>query len=112
MKEIYSTIAFDLQPGERVGIRVRRGRALSVSGERVWLTRSNDSADYFLHDGETMDLRAHELLWLSVDGEKGARLQFTLEAGSGNRLVDWMSDWWKQGPAGALTGSKLGLRIG
>ena len=112
MREIYSTIAFEVMSGERVGIRVRRGQSVSVSGERVWLTRSNDEADYFLDDGETLALRPREMLWISVEGQGEARLTFTLAGGTGSRVVDWISDWWKNGPAGALAGSKLGLRIG
>ncbi len=112
MKEIFSTVAFELQPGERVGIRVRRGQALAVTGERVWLTRSNDETDYFLHDGESIALRSHETLWISVDGMRDARLLFTLAGGSGIRVVDWLSDRWQQVRAGSAGTSRLGLRVG
>jgi hypothetical protein len=112
MKEIYSTVAFELQAGERVGIRVRRGQELSVSGARVWLTRSNDSVDYFLHDGESLPLRQHEMLWISVDADTPSRLLFRLAGGSGSRVVDAINSWWQGRRAGGIAGSRLGLRIG
>lgn len=112
MKEIFSTVAFELQAGERVGIRVRRGQALAIAGERVWITRSNDEHDYFLHDGESLALRSHETLWISVDGQRDVRLVFTLAGGSGSRVADWLSDRWQHARAGFAGTSRLGLRIG
>ncbi|WP_158601839.1 DUF2917 domain-containing protein [Pararobbsia silviterrae] len=111
MKEIFSTVAFDLQPGERVGVRVRRGLALAVTGERVWLTRSNEAVDYFVHDGESLSLRPHETLWISVDGERATQLVFTLAAGTGSRVADWGVGVWQRLRAWTPRGV-LGLRIG
>ncbi len=88
MKEIFSTVAFELSSGERIAIRVLRGEALKVSGERLWLTRSNDDVDYFLYDGEVLALRPNETLWLSVDGPRDARLTFTFAEGAGQRFAN------------------------
>ncbi len=112
MKEIYSTIAFQLEAGERIGIRVLRGEALRVEGERLWITRSNDQVDYFLGDGETLPLRPSETLWLSVDGLRPARLTVMLKAGTRGKLVNWVGNWLAAVQATAFSGSKLGMRIG
>jgi hypothetical protein len=112
MKEIYSTIAFELEAGERIGIRVLRGEALRVEGERLWVTRSNDEADYFLEDGETLPLRPSETLWLSVDGLRAARLTVMLKAGTRGKLVNWVGSWLAAVQATAFSGSRLGMRIG
>ncbi|CAB3788743.1 DUF2917 domain-containing protein [Pararobbsia alpina] len=112
MNEIYSTVAFELAAGERIGIQVRRGEALRVCGERLWVTRSNDQADYFLHDGDTLALRPSETLWLSVDGPRPARLMVTLKGGMRGRLADWVGDWLAYAQAVVFSGSKLGMRIG
>jgi hypothetical protein len=112
MNEIYSTIAFELAAGERIGIRVRRGEALRVSGERLWITRSNDQADYFLHDGDTLALRPSETLWLSVDGLGAARLTVTLKAGTRGKLANWIGERLAYAHAAAFCGSRLGMRIG
>jgi hypothetical protein len=112
MNEIYSTIAFELTAGERIGIRVRRGEALRVAGERLWITRSNDAADYFLHDGDTLALRPSETLWLSVDGPGAARLTVTLKAGTRGMLANWFGERLAYAHAAAFRGSKLGMRIG
>ncbi len=111
MKEIFSTVAFELSPGERIAISVRRGEALRVSGERVWVTRSNDAVDYFLHDGDALSLRADETLWLSVDGLGTSRVTFALAAGTGHRLATVFRRWWDKAPIPAA-GGKLGMRIG
>lgn len=112
MKEIFSTVAFELQAGERVGIRVRRGQELTVSGARLWLTRSNDDVDYFLFNGDALSLRPRETLWISVDDDQAARLVFTLAGGTGSRIADWFNDWSQRVLPSGLSGSKLGLRIG
>jgi hypothetical protein len=112
MKEIYSTIAFELAGGERIGIRVRRGEFLQASGERLWVTRSNDQADYFLHDGDTLALRPDETLWLSVDGLRTARLMVTLKAGTRGQLVSWLGDWLTRTQAAVCSGPGFGVRIG
>ena len=112
MNEIYSTIAFELAAGERIGIHVRRGEALQVSGERLWVTRSNDEADYFLHDGDTLALRPSETLWLSVDGPRPARLTVTLKAGTRGMLANWLGERMAYVHAAAFRGSRLGMRIG
>jgi Protein of unknown function (DUF2917) len=112
MNEIYSTIAFELAAGERLGIRVQRGEALHLSGERLWVTRSNDEADYFLHDGDTLPLRPSETLWLSVDGLGSARLSVTLKAGTQGKLARWLGERLAYAHVAAFRGARLGMRVG
>ncbi len=112
MKEIFSTVAFELSSGERAAIRVLRGEALKVSGERLWITRSNDEVDYFLYDGDVLALRPNETLWLSVDGPRDARLTFTFAEGPGRRLANWFGRLGNGGTVGTAGRPKLGLRAG
>ncbi|KVD88978.1 hypothetical protein WS62_16765 [Burkholderia sp. ABCPW 14] len=78
MREISSSITFEIQPGETVPMKVVRSTRLSVRGASVWATRSNDVHDYFLSPGETLKLRRGERLWLSADGETSACVSFSI----------------------------------
>ncbi|AJY41161.1 DUF2917 domain-containing protein [Burkholderia humptydooensis] len=78
MKEISSSITFEIQPGETVPMKVARSTRLTVRGAPVWATRSNDVHDYFLCAGETLKLRRGERLWLSADGETSACVSFSM----------------------------------
>ncbi|AOJ70138.1 MULTISPECIES: DUF2917 domain-containing protein [Burkholderia] len=78
MREISSSITFEIQPGETVPMKVARSTRLAVRGAPVWATRSNDIADYFLSPGETLKLRRGERLWLSADGAASACVSFSI----------------------------------
>jgi hypothetical protein len=76
MREISSSITFEIEPGETVPMMISHSTRLTVEGAPVWVTRSNDVEDYWLHAGSSLHLRRGERLWLSVDGDKPARLGF------------------------------------
>lgn len=78
MREISSSITFEIQPGETVPMKVARSTRLTVQGGPVWATRSNDVHDYFLASGGALKLQRGERLWLSVDGDEQARVSFSL----------------------------------
>lgn len=78
MREIYSSITFEIQPGETIPMKVARSTRLTVQGGPVWATRSNDVEDYFLSSGSSLKLRRGERLWLSADGENGACVSFSV----------------------------------
>jgi Protein of unknown function (DUF2917) len=76
MREISSSITFEIEPGETIPMMIAHSTRLSVEGSPVWVTRSNDVEDYWLHPGSSLHLRRGERLWLSVDGDRPARLGF------------------------------------
>jgi hypothetical protein len=78
MREISSSVTFEIKPGETVPMRVARSTRLTVHGAHVWATRSNDVEDYWLAPGDCLKLRERERLWLSVEGEHPARVVFTI----------------------------------
>lgn len=105
MKRLYSSIAFEVQPGETVPLRVSRGVALTIDGERVWITRSADEHDYWIAPGESLVLRPGELMWLSTDGDQPAQVTVTLRPGSLQRVASW----WARMLSG---GGRLGWHAG
>jgi hypothetical protein len=76
MREISSSITFEIEPGETIPMMIAHSTRLSVEGAPVWVTRSNDVEDYWLDPGSSLHLRRGERLWLSVDGDRPARLGF------------------------------------
>ena len=66
MREISSSITFEIKAGETVPMKVARSTRLAVSGGAIWVTRSDDIEDYWLQPGHTLRLRRGERLWLSV----------------------------------------------
>jgi hypothetical protein len=106
MREISSSITFEVQAGETIPLRVARSTRLSVQGGVVWVTRSDDVDDYFLVAGEGLKLRRGERLWLSSDGKASACVAFTVAlpvrqvAVSGvkralARAAGWFRDDWR-----------------
>jgi hypothetical protein len=90
MKQLYSSITFEVQPDETVPLRVSRGVAITVAGERVWVTRSADQEDYWVEHGESLALRPGELLWISTDGARPARVTVTLKPRCAQRFAAWL----------------------
>jgi hypothetical protein len=91
MREISTSVTFEIKPGETVPMRIARGTRLSVSGSAVWATRSDDIKDYWLVPGDTLKLRERERLWLSVEGDRPAHVVFTIVPRCDERAIRWMS---------------------
>lgn len=90
MREISSDITFEVPAGEVASVRVARSTKLVVRGGQVWLTRSDDTADYWLEPGHAVRLRRGERLW--VGAERGAaQIAFETPARVGERLFDWLA---------------------
>ena len=77
MREISSSIAFEIRNGETVPMKVARSTKLVVHGGAVWVTRSDDTEDYWLQPGHTLRLRRGERLWLSAEGSTQAKVAFS-----------------------------------
>lgn len=90
MKEIFSSVTFEIQPRETVRMAVARHAALAACGARIWVTRRSDLVDYWLTPGEKLALRAGDLLWVSVEGEQAGRVVLTTPAGCEERLLRWL----------------------
>ncbi|MDR5812209.1 MULTISPECIES: DUF2917 domain-containing protein [unclassified Caballeronia] len=91
MREISTSVTFEIKPGETVPMRIARGTRLAVQGNAVWATRSNDIDDYWLEPGDSLKLRERERLWLSVEGEQPAYVVFTIVPRCDERAIQWLS---------------------
>ena len=89
MREISSDITFEMPAGEVASVRVARSTRLVVRHGLVWLTRSDDTADYWLEAGHTVRLRRGERLWLGAERD-AARVAFETPARVGERALDWL----------------------
>ncbi|GLU32829.1 DUF2917 domain-containing protein [Trinickia caryophylli] len=76
MREISSSVTFEIEPGETVPMMISHATRLVVDGGPVWVTRSNDVEDYWLAPGRFLLLRRGERLWLSAEGRQRARVRF------------------------------------
>lgn len=90
MREISSSITFEIEPGETVPMTIRLSTRLTVEGASVWVTRSNDVEDYWLCPGRTLHLRRGERLWLGVEGAKRARIRFSAPVGQQAAVRNWL----------------------
>lgn len=90
MREISSSITFEIKSGETVPMKVARSTRLAVSGGAIWVTRSDDTEDYWLQPGHTLRLRRGERLWLSVESAPQARVAFAVPARADVRAFDWL----------------------
>src|ERR1700744_5848588 len=104
MREISSSITFEINAGETVPMKVSRSIRLAVSGRAVWVTRSDDTEEYWLQPGPKLRLprrrRRGERLWLSVEGGGRARVAFAVAPRADVRVFDWL----------ARVSDRLGLR--
>src|SRR6478609_4848560 len=91
MREISTSVTFEIKPGETVPMRIARGSRLTVHGTAVWATRSNDIEDYWLVPGDHLKLRERERLWLSVEGDRPAHVVFTILPRCDERAMHWLS---------------------
>lgn len=97
MRQISSSITFEVAPGETLPMMVAKSTRLSVHGAPVWVTRSNDVEDYWLEPGHSLRLRQGERLWLSTEGPSAACVAFVAPLARAAVLTDLsrsLSDWW------------------
>lgn len=90
MREISSSIVFEIKPGETVPMKVTRSTRLAVTGGPVWVTRSNDTEDYWLEPGHTLRLRSGERLWLSAESNSAANVAFSVPGRCDQRVRGWL----------------------
>ncbi len=76
MREISSSITFEIEPGETIPVMIANSTRLNVEGASVWVSRSDDVEDYWVLPGSSLTLRRGERLWMSVDGDRPARVAF------------------------------------
>lgn len=70
MKALLTTTVFTLNPGEVAPLSMHAAQRLFVedaSGVDVWVTRENDSEDYWLRCGGSLLLRRGDEVVLSID---------------------------------------------
>ncbi|ULX52789.1 hypothetical protein A9P79_12150 [Cupriavidus taiwanensis] len=70
MKTVLTTTEFTLNPGEVTTLSVHAAQRLHIAearGTDVWLTRENDSEDYWLRCGGSLLLRPGDEVVLSID---------------------------------------------
>jgi hypothetical protein len=91
MREISSSITFEIVAGETVPMKIARSTRLVVHGGSVWVTRSDDVEDYWLEPGKTLRLRRGERLWLSVERGAQARVAFTVPTRVDEKALNWFA---------------------
>ncbi|WP_144111128.1 DUF2917 domain-containing protein [Paraburkholderia sp. BCC1886] len=91
MREIFSSIAFEIRSGETIPMMVARSTKLVVRGGAVWVTRSDDIEDYWLQPGHVLRLRRGERLWLSAEGASPAKVSFTVPTRCDERAFNWFA---------------------
>lgn len=91
MREISSSIAFEIRSGETISMKVARSTGLAVQGGAVWVTRSDDTEDYWLQPGHTLRLRRGERLWLSAEGTSHATVAFSVPTRCDERALNWLA---------------------
>ncbi len=91
MREISTSVTFELGEGEVVPMRIGRSVKLSVQGAPVWATRSIDTRDYWLQPGETLRLRTGERLWLSTEDGRRAQVVFNIAPRPGSQAIGWLA---------------------
>ncbi|WP_277186345.1 DUF2917 domain-containing protein [Caballeronia sp. BR00000012568055] len=67
----------DIHPQRTVSWRVPRDAELRIGEGRVWLTRHQESYDYFLMPGDVVRLSRGERVWISADGEHKVEVSLT-----------------------------------
>jgi len=88
MREISSDITFEVLADQVASVRVARSTWLTVQCGAVWLTRSDDTADYWLEPGHTLRLRRGERLWIGAEGGRPAWVAFALPVGIREQAAD------------------------
>lgn len=83
MKALLTTTVFTLNPGEVTALSLHAAQRLFVEdakGTDVWVTRENDSEDYWLRCGGSLLLRRGDEIVLSVDPRASAPVRLALIA--------------------------------
>ena len=95
-------VHFSVMPGATLTWRVEADSTLAVQGARLWLTRISSPYDHWLAPGDEFRLQRGERVWLSTDGDAGARVSLScaLPARRG-----WLGRW-----LGRLAGFGLARR--
>ena len=91
MREISTSITFEIGDGETVPMLIGHGVKLSVQGAPVWATRSNDIEDYWLVPGDSLKLRPRERLWLSTEKGRTAQVTFMLAPRPDQAALGWLA---------------------
>ncbi|MEW9584098.1 DUF2917 domain-containing protein [Paraburkholderia sp. DGU8] len=91
MREISSSIAFEIRNGETLAMKVARSTKLVVHGGAIWVTRSDDVEDYWLQPGHTLRLRRGERLWLSAEGSTPSKVVFSVPTRCDERALNWLA---------------------
>jgi quercetin dioxygenase-like cupin family protein len=78
LREINSSIRYDLQSRGTTELHALRARGLAVESGQVWATRLGDAADYWLRPGESLMLEPGQTLWLSAEHGESARIVISL----------------------------------
>jgi hypothetical protein len=91
MREISTSIRFEIGDGETVPMKIGRSVRLVVQGAPVWATRSNDTEDYWLVPGDSLKLHEHERLWLSTEKGRTAQVVFTLAPRADQQAIGWLA---------------------
>lgn len=83
METLLTTTVFSLLPGEVASLSVRAGQRLTVedaAGLDLWITRDNDSADYWLRQGGSLPIERTEQIVVSVDPRAATPVRVALVA--------------------------------
>nr|WP_315598251.1 DUF2917 domain-containing protein [uncultured Cupriavidus sp.] len=83
MKALLTTTVFTLNPGEVTALSLHAAQRLFVEdakGTDVWVTRENDSEDYWLRCGGSLLLRRGDEIVLSIDPRAAAPVRLALIA--------------------------------
>lgn len=88
MREISSDVTFEVPADQVASVRVARSTRLTVHHGAVWITRSDDTADYWLEPGHTLRLRRGERLWIGAEGGQPAWVAFALPVSVREQVVD------------------------
>jgi len=85
MKTLLTTTVFTLNPGEVTALSVHAAQRLHVedaAGTDLWITRENDSEDYWMRCGGSLLLRRGDEVVLSIDprARRAVRLALIAEA--------------------------------
>ncbi len=101
MREISSSITFEINVGETVPMRVSHSTRLKVQGGAVWVTRSNDTEDYWLEPGHTLPAAARRTALVECRRQSGGaagvlgavplRRTGNQLAGPHGRTPDWLA---------------------
>jgi hypothetical protein len=85
-------VYIDIHPQRTVSWRVPRDAELRIGDGRVWLTRHQESYDYFLMPGDVVRLSRGERVWISADGERKVEVSLTSygKAGRGSLFTRWL----------------------